>query len=132
MSKYIINIGSSIVNALDGVPSSQPALVAGYWTNRDFWLSEFRHLAAVVEGYEHRLEIMHSAHDHYLLEHGGPFNRDEYGRPYQEVTPTSSGERQRILGAARTSLRELADRALNLRIIAVSEYDEFINQLRAI
>lgn len=133
MSQYVKNIGSSILGAIDSVPSAQPAQVAGYWANIDFWLVQFRHLLAISAGYDHRLDQMKSAHDRYLHQHGGPHNRDEFGQPMQAATSTTSAaERKRIVGAVRTSLTRVADRALDLSIITITKYDDFIERLKAL
>ncbi len=133
MSKYLINVGSSIVAALDGVSSAQPAMVAGYWANIDFWLEEFRHFVRITDGYKQRSENMKVSHDRYCQKHGGPHNRNEFGQPHQSAMATTSDpERKRIVGAVRSSLMHVADRALNLRIITNSQYDEFIEQLKAV
>lgn len=108
-------------------------MVAGYWANIDFWLEEFRHFVRITDGYEQRSENMKSSYDHYCQKHGGPHNLDEFGQPQQSATATTSGpERKRIVGAVRSSLMHVADRALNLRIITNSQYDDFIEQLKAV
>ena len=133
MSNYVLNIGSAIVDALGGVPSAQPAMVAGYWANRQFWLEEFRHLIGISEDYERRSERMKSAHDRYTREHGGPFNLDEFGRPFQSANATTSiADRKRIIGAVRSSLMDLADRAFDLKITSRYDYDGFIEELKSV
>lgn len=116
MSQYLINVGSSIVAALDGVTSAQPAMVAGYWANIGFWLEEFRHFVRTTDGDKQRSENMKSSYDHYCQKHGGPHNRDEFGQLFQSAKATTTG----------------AERSLNLRIITISQYDEFIEQLKAV
>jgi hypothetical protein len=121
------------VDALDGVQSAQPAMVAGYWANIQFWLEEFRHLVTTSQTYEGRLERMKSAHHRYTIAHGGPFNIDEFGQPFQSATSTTSAaDRKRIIGAARSSLLCVADRALNLKIISLAEYDSFMEKLKSL
>ena len=131
MSKYIYNLGASIERALSGVPEAQPAQVAGYWANRDFWLSEFEHLPDVIDGFDKRLTRMKIAYDWYTKNHGGEHNRDEFGTPRQRVyDPTSDSQRRADASGARTSLKQLADRAIDLRIAKPSEYDAFVTRLR--
>lgn len=84
MSKYIYNLGACIERALSGAPQAQPALVAGYWANREFWLAEFAHLLTVIEGYDSRLNQMKIAYDQFVAKHG-EHNRDEYGNPRHTV-----------------------------------------------
>lgn len=133
MSKYVLNIGSAIVDALDGVKSAQPAMVAGYWANIPFWLEEFHHLIVASQTYESRLERMRLAHHRYTQQHGGPFNLDEFGEPFQSaIATTSAADRKRIIGAVRSALESVADRALNLKIIPLSEYDRFMESLTTI
>lgn len=132
MSQYVRNIGSSIVTALASVPSAQPAQVAGYWANSDFWLSELQHLMDVNNGYESRLDRMKAAHDAFMGSDRPP-NRDINGTPRQTVVPTSrSSERKNVVGAARASIQALADRALDLRIIDKPSYFAFLDQLREV
>ena len=54
MSKYSINLASALYTALAGVPSAQPAAVAGYWANREFFYEEFQHFLAVAKEYDDR------------------------------------------------------------------------------
>ena len=130
MSNYVLNIGSAIIKALEGVPRAQPALVAGYWENIDFWLGELAHLIAVSDGYDDRLSVMKLAHDGYLRG-SAPHNQDDFGIPFQSaVSTTSNAERKRMISSARASLRQVADRALDLCLISVAEYNGFIERLR--
>lgn len=130
MSRYIANIGLSIEKALSQVPSAQPMQVAGYWANREFWLDEFRHLLDVIENYGERLKHMMSAAQAYAERHVGPHNLDEFGTPMQEVRDTSSDSNRRaVASGARSSLKYLADRALDLQIATDQEYDSFVAQL---
>ena len=131
MSNYIYNLGASIERALSSVPSAQPEQVAGYWENRDFWLSEFDHLLAVIEGFDVRLDRMRDAYDRYAKRHGGEHNTDEFGVPRQRIRdPTSPSQRRQDASGARTALKALADRALDLRIATGEEYDTFVRRLR--
>ena len=75
MSNYTYNLGVSIERALSGVPKAQPALVAGYWSNRDFWLDKFSHLLFVIDGFDERLAKMEAAYDVHSQRVGGEHNR---------------------------------------------------------
>lgn len=89
MSKYIYNLSTSLERALSGVPRAQPAQVAGYWANREFWLEEFEHLLSVIDGFDERLRRMRTAYNRHSR-HEGEHNRDEFGNPRQRVgDPTS-------------------------------------------
>lgn len=132
MSRYINRIGDAIENALSQVPSAQPSQVAGYWANRDFWLCEFQHLLDTIDGYDQRLAKMKTPQDLYVAEHGGrEHNRDEFGEPYQHVRDTTkSSTRRSAASNARTVLKALADRALDLGIASTIDYDAFNKRLR--
>lgn len=131
MSRYSHDVGSALIQALSNVPSTQPAQLAGYWANRDFFLAEFRHYLAVVDGYDQRVVRMKAAHDHYLRNYGGPHNRDEFGTPRQALAATTStSERRKMASAVRTSLKKLADRALDLKIASDEEYDAFLDRIK--
>lgn len=131
MSKYIYNLGACIERALSGVPSAQPAQVAGYWENRDFWLAEFEHLLSVIDGFDARLEQMRAAYERHSQRVGGEHNRDEFGNPRQRVAdPTSPQQRRQDAAGARASLKALADRSLDLKIATAYEYDSFVERLR--
>ena len=131
MSNYIYNLGTSIERALARVPSAQPEQVAGYWANREFWLSEFDHLLAVIEGFDGRLAQMRDAYDCYVKGHGGEHNADEFGVPRQRIgDPTSPSQRRQDAAGARSALKALADRAMDLRIATGDEYNLFIRRLR--
>lgn len=131
MSKYIINVGSAIVAALEGISATQPAIVAGFWANREFWFQELQHLRHIHNEYEQRLETMTAAHDRYANAHEGVHNRDEFGIPMQSPQKTTTGgERQRIVGNVHSALVKLADRALDLKITHGREYDSFVEKLR--
>ena len=131
MSNYTYNLGVSIERALSGVPKAQPALVAGYWSNRDFWLDEFSHLLFVIDDFDERLAKMEAAYDVHSQRVGGEHNRDEYGNPRQSVRdPTSSKQRREDASGARSALKKLADRALDLDVSTSDEYDAFLKRLR--
>ena len=131
MSRYSNNIAEALINALSTVPSAQPAQVAGYWANRSFFLDEFRHCLHVAKGYDDRVERMRAAYDQYIREHGGPHHLDEFGDPIQEIARTTSApERRKTIGDVRSALKAVAERALNLKIATISEYDDFIEQLK--
>jgi hypothetical protein len=105
--------------------------VAGYWANRDFWLAEFQHLLDVIAGYDDRLAKMTRAQYLYIGMHGGPHNRDEYGNPRQLVRDTANPSSRRFAASeARTALKALADRALDLKIASNEDYDRFVSELR--
>lgn len=128
-----MTVGQAIVAALQNVSATQPAMVAGYWANKDFWLRELRHLAAIIDGYEARLHNFRIAHDQYANENGGPYNYDGANSPHQEPRDTSSsGKRHRVLGNARTAVQNLAERALDLSLISIAEYDAFISEVNSI
>jgi len=131
MSQYLSNLSDAIFKALSRVPSAQPSQVAGYWANRDFWLAEFHHLLDAIEGYDSRLQRMMHAQDTYIQKFGGDFNRDEFGTPRQQVRDTTnSASRRSAASNARTALKAMADRALDLRIAAQPDYDSFVHALR--
>jgi hypothetical protein len=130
MSRYITEISTAIVHALASVPSAQPAQVAGYWENREFWLSEFEHLRTVIDGYESRLARMQTAFERHIQAHGGPHNRDEFGVPRQHPVKTTNSNLKFSASEARSTLKRLADRALDLKITSYDEYDRFIASLR--
>ena len=118
-------------NLISGVPKAQPALVAGYWSNRDFWLDEFSHLLFVIDGFDERLAKMEAAYDLQSQRVGGEHKRDEYGNPRQSVrAPTSSKQRREDASGARSALKKLADRALDLDVSTSDEYDAFLERLR--
>ncbi len=130
MSKYIYNLGACIERALSGVPRAQPAQVAGYWANRDFWLGEFEHLLSVIDGFDARLERMRMAYERHSQRIGGEHNRDEFGKPRQRIgDPTSPQQRRQDAAGARSALKALADRSLDLKIATVDEYDAFVKRL---
>lgn len=119
------------MDALSRVSSAQPSQVSGYWANRLFWLDEFAHLLDVMDGYDARLEQMQRAQDAYIAKHGGPHNRDEFGNPKQEVRDTTNPSSRRFAASeARTALKALADRAMDIHIATVADYDDFILKLR--
>lgn len=92
MSKYIYNRGVCIERALSSVSRAQPAQVAGYWANRDFWLAEFEHLLTVIDGFDARLNRMRIAYEERSRRVGGEHNADEFGNPRQRIgDPTSPG-----------------------------------------
>jgi len=131
MSNYTYNLGASIERALASVPQAQPALVAGYWANRGFWVDEYAHLLAVIDGFDERMRIMESAYDAHSLRVGGEHNRDEFGNPRQRVRdPTSPKQRREDASGARKALKTLADRAMDLEIATPKEYDTFLDLLR--
>ena len=133
MSKYVDRVAKTIVDGLAGVPKAQPAMVAGYWANRQFWLDEFSHLVRIANDYPLRVERMQAAHDRYAAQHGGTHNRDEFGEPFQVIgRTTTKGERKRSIGEARNSLQALADRVLNLKIADLDQYEDFVDCLRNI
>jgi hypothetical protein len=62
---------------------------------------------------------------------GGPHNRDEYGNPKQEVRDTTNPSSRRFAASeARTALKALADRAMDLQIANAADYDAFVDRLR--
>jgi hypothetical protein len=131
MSQYIYNLGACIERALSGVPRAQPAQIAGYWANRDFWLAEFEHLLAVIDGFDARLEPMRIAYEEHSQRLGGEHNADEFGVPRQRVSdPTSPQQRRQDAAGARSALKKLADRSLDLKIADANEYDAFVIRLR--
>jgi hypothetical protein len=131
MSLYADHLSTALVNALSRVPKAQPSQIAGYWANRQFWLEEFAHLLDVVDGYEARLGKMQRAQDEYVARHGGPHNRDEFGNPIQKVRDTTNPSSRRFAASeARTALKALADRAIDLRIASTKDYDDFVAALR--
>ena len=131
MSKYIYNLSASLERALAGVPTAPPGQVAGYWANRDFWLSEFDHLLSVIAGFEGRLQRMDLAYDWYVRNHPAKESRDEFGTVGQRPKdPTSGSQRRGDASDARTALKVLADRSLDLNIAKPDEYEAFIRRLR--
>ena len=131
MSLYVRNLGRALVDAMSRVPSAQPSQIAGYWANRRFWLDEFAHLLDVMDGYDTRLGQMQHAQDAYVAKHGKPHNRDESGTPKQQVRDTTNPSSRRFAASeARTALKALADRAMDLHIATTTEYDEFVVALR--
>ena len=133
LSKYALNLAAALTDALEGVPRAQPAQVAGYWANRDFWLAEFKHLTKVCLEYDARVESMARAYQAWIKKHGGPHGFDSYGGEYQTVRyTTTKGERKNLVGESRAAIKALADRALDLGITTDSEYDAFLEQLRGI
>lgn len=131
MSKYTYNLAASLERALAGVPRAQPAQVAGYWANREFWLNEFDHLIEVINGFDLRLGRMRAAYDLYARTHGGEHNVDEFGIPRQRPRdPSSPSARKDDASDARAALKTLADRALDLGIATRDEYDCFIDRIR--
>ena len=131
MSNYTYNLGASIERALMQVPSAQPAQVAAYWANREFWLKEFEHLLCVIDGYDDRLAKMKLAYSTYSRLAGGEYNRDEFGTPRQRIIDTASDKKRREdASGARTALKRMADRALDLSIATIEEYDGFLLELR--
>lgn len=131
MSLYIRNLSRAIEDALSRIPTAQPSQIAGYWANRRFWIAEFNHLLDVIEGFDERLAKMQIAQDVYVQNHGGPQNRDEFGNPRQQVRDTTNPSSRRFAASeARTALKALADRALDLHIASRSEYDTFVAHLR--
>jgi hypothetical protein len=131
MSLYVRNMSKALVDAMSRVPSAQPSQIAGYWANRRFWLDEFAHLLDVMDGYDSRLAKMQRAQEAYIAKHGGPHNRDEFGNLKQEVRDTTNPSSRRFAASeARTALKALADRAMDLHIATNAEYDDFVNALR--
>jgi hypothetical protein len=131
MSLYVRNLSRALVDALARVPSAQPSQVAGYWANRTFWVQELSHLLDVMDGYDERLAQMKRAQDAYVQSHGGPHNRDEFGNPKQQVRDTTNPSSRRFAASeARTALKALADRAIDLHIATSKEYDDFVSELR--
>ena len=131
MSHYVDNLGASIERALAQVPTAQAAQVAGYWAVRDFWLEEFAHLLVVIESYESRLARMKSGYDAYLERGGKEHYVDQFGDLKQTIRATSSApERRRIAGEARSALKGLAERSLNLGIASPAEYQAFVDRLK--
>jgi hypothetical protein len=131
MSLYVRNLSRALVDALARVPSAQPSQVAGYWANRYFWIEEFSHLLDVIDGYDNRLAQMQRAQDAYVQTHGGPHNRDEFGYPKQQVRDTTNPTSRRFAASeARTALKALADRAMDLHIATSKEYEDFLSDLR--
>ena len=131
MSLYVRNLSKALVDALARVPSAQPSQVAGYWANRGFWMKEFSHLLDVMDGYDERFARMQLAQDSYVQTHGGPHNRDEFGNPKQQVRDTTNPSSRRFAASeARTALKALADRAMDLHIATSKEYDDFVSELR--
>ena len=131
MSNYIYNLGVSIERALAGIPRAQPAQVAGYWANRDFWLAEFDHFRDVLHGFDDRLARMRDAYDRYAQNNGGEHNADEFGTPRQRIVElSSSSQRKKDASGARSALKTLADRALDLKIATSEEYDTYVRHLR--
>ncbi len=110
MSNYTDNLGASLQRALAGVPRAQPAQIAGYWANREFWLAEFEHLLAVIDGFDERLERMRLAYDQYAQRYGGEHNTDEFGVPRQRPRDRASpSQRRDDASDARTSLKALCE-----------------------
>ena len=131
MSQYSINLASAIYKALSSVPSAQPAVVAGYWANREFFYSEFVHFLNVAKEYDNRRTTMKSAYDKYVARNGGPHNRNEFGKPRQQIRSTTDKSWRRTAASdVRTALVSLADRSLNLKIATDAEYDEFLAKLK--
>lgn len=131
MSKYSINLANSLCAALAGVPSAQPAAVAGYWANREFFYEEFQHFLAVAKEYDHRRSAMKVAYDKYIAINGGPHNRSEFGEPRNEIVSTTDKSwRRNAASDIRSALVLLADRALNLKIASDAEYDEYMSRLK--
>jgi hypothetical protein len=131
MSIYVRNLSRALVDALACVPNAQPSQVAGYWANRGFWIKEFSHLLDVIDGYEGRLAQMQHAQDEYVKTRGGHHNRDEFGNPKQQARDTTNPSTRRFAASeARTALKALADRAMDLHIANRKEYDDFLSDLR--
>ncbi len=131
MSLYIRNLSRAIEDALSQIPTAQPSQIVGYWANRCFWISEFNHLLDVIEGFDDRLAKMQIAQDVFVQNCCGTNNRDEFGNPRQKVRDTTNPSSRRFAASmARTALKALADRALDLHIASGSEYDSFVAQLR--
>ena len=131
LSKYSINLGSAIYTALAGVPSAQPAAVAGYWANREFFYNEFQHFLSVAKEYDTRRATMKAAYDKYIAAHGGPHNRSEFGEPRGAITATTDKSwRRKAASDIRSALMALADRALNLKIATDAEYDSYTSKLK--
>jgi len=131
MSNYIYNLGASIERALAGVPTVSAAVVAGYWSNREFWLDEFAHLISVIDGFDERLERMEFAFDTYSSQHDADANENVYGIPTNRVLdPTSPSQRRQDASGARSALKNLAEKALNLKIATSEEYDAFVRRIR--
>ena len=131
MSLYVRNLSRALVDALSRIPTAQPSQIAGYWANRGFWIAEFAHLLDVMDGYDDRLARMQLAQDAYIEKHGGPHNRYEFGNPKQQVRDTTNSSSRRFaVSEARTALKALADRAMDLHIASTKEYDSFISDLR--
>lgn len=130
MSLYIDNLSSALVDALAQIPTAQPSQIAAYWANRGFWIAEFRHLLDIIHGYDDRLSRMQHAQDGYIRAHGGPHNLDEFGNPIQQARDTTNPSSRRYAASeARTALKKLADRALDLDIASSQEYDRFVSAL---
>jgi hypothetical protein len=131
MSLYVRNLSRALVDALSRISTAQPSQVSGYWANRLFWLDEFAHLLGVMDGYDARRDQMQRAQDSYITKNGVPHNRDEYGNPKQEVRDTTNPSSRRFaVSEARTALKALADRALDLHIATAADYDAFVHKLR--
>ena len=131
MSLYARNLSGALVDALARIPTAQPSQIAGYWANRTFWIKEFMHLLDVVDGYDDRLARMKHAQDEYVQRHGGPHNSDQFGNPRQQVRDTTNPSSRRFAASeARTALKALADRAMDLSIATSKEYADFLSNLR--
>ncbi len=119
------------MTALAGVPTAQPAAVAGYWANRSFFYAEFQHFLNVAREYDVRRATMRAAYDDYIALNGEPHNRSEFGNPRGEIVwTTEKSWRRRIASEIRSAMVLLADRALNLKVATDGEYDEFITGLK--
>lgn len=113
------------------MPSAQPAAVAGYWANREFFYEEFQHFLAVAKEYDDRRITMKAAYDKYIANHGGPYNQTGLGDARGEITSTTDKSWRRTAASdVRTALVSLADRALNLKIASDAEYDEYMSKLK--
>ena len=74
---------------------------------------------------------MEAAYDKYIAEHGGPYNRSEYGDPHGAITATTDKSwRRNVASEIRSAILAMADRALDLEIATNAEYDECKSKLR--
>lgn len=130
MSLYILAIGKTPAEVLERAAAARLAQFAGYCANLGFWISECEHLRSIVDTYDTRFFAIREAFQRHLEAGGTSGSPDDCGVPFQKVMMTSTkGERQRVCNRAISALRRVLDRALNLGLIGISEYDGFNDRL---
>jgi hypothetical protein len=130
MSRYLVQIGESLATVLEGALRAQPEHFAGYFANLDFWIAEFRHLRAGVDGFDQRFLQMKEASAEYLTAHGGRHNRDDACVPYQEVTKTTKKhDRNAVAARCKTALERWVERAFQLGLLRIERRDQLLTEI---